>query len=657
MKHTLLILLFLPLLLFSQNSGGPDGYGYTWVDSNDPSGPIYSWVDIELPNNLVTGLGDDNVIGSFPIENFKFYWYNAAYFSIGSNGFIAFSNPQNIASPFPLIPSASGANDFIAPLLSDLSFAGVNNPAECYVDNHNVDSTIISFVNVPFWQQTNPQYTGSNTFQIILCHIDSTIIFQYKSMNGITNGNDITIGIESVAGSIGLQHSQDTYPQSLYSIKFSPPSIFNASPITDVATSWNDNNENKGIFLSNQGDIHSVISNVANVGNQNVSSIAVTSNITPLLGMPVVTNNWSINSLSIAQDTTLVFPISFSPSTAGIYTFSSQATLVGDINPSNNSIEQEIVVLDTTQSNINLCFANDLAATTLTGINWAGGNGGIAVYFEPSFYPAKLTSTNFGIELIGSSFAAMIFDDDGPNGSAGTLIDSVFVDSNFIMNGWNNIPLSTPYNINDGGVYVLWYMHGNNISLARENTPPISRQSYEVLGGFWATYREYQTEDFFISVDIEKIPFSTDIGVSSILNVSNGIIQVEILNSGVNDINNFNIAYSVDGAPAISENIAATLLSGNNMNYMFTTPYTVLPGQTVVEICSWTDYSADMQHNNDTSCITTTIISVNEFIQTEDRKHLLRITDLLGREKKSNKNELLFYNYDDGTVEKKIILE
>ena len=72
MKKIIFILLCFPLLIFSQTSGGPDGYGYTWIDSNDPSGPIYNWVDIELPNNLVAGLGDDNFIGSFPIEIFKF---------------------------------------------------------------------------------------------------------------------------------------------------------------------------------------------------------------------------------------------------------------------------------------------------------------------------------------------------------------------------------------------------------------------------------------------------------------------------------------------------------------------------------------------------------------------------------------------------------
>ena len=36
-------------------------------------------------------------------------------------------------------------------------------------------------------------------------------------------------------------------------------------------------------------------------------------------------------------------------------------------------------------------------------------------------------------------------------------------------------------------------------------------------------------------------------------------------------------------------------------------------------------------------------------------KKLIMITDLLGRPSKQNKNELLFYIYDDGTVEKKLI--
>ena len=39
------------------------------------------------------------------------------------------------------------------------------------------------------------------------------------------------------------------------------------------------------------------------------------------------------------------------------------------------------------------------------------------------------------------------------------------------------------------------------------------------------------------------------------------------------------------------------------------------------------------------------------------KKILLKITDILGRETKGTKNEPLFYIYNDGTVEKKIIIE
>ena len=38
-----------------------------------------------------------------------------------------------------------------------------------------------------------------------------------------------------------------------------------------------------------------------------------------------------------------------------------------------------------------------------------------------------------------------------------------------------------------------------------------------------------------------------------------------------------------------------------------------------------------------------------------DEKELVKITDLLGRPSKESKNKLLFYIYDDGSVERKLI--
>jgi len=44
-------------------------------------------------------------------------------------------------------------------------------------------------------------------------------------------------------------------------------------------------------------------------------------------------------------------------------------------------------------------------------------------------------------------------------------------------------------------------------------------------------------------------------------------------------------------------------------------------------------------------------------ISTSGSKHLVKITDVLGRETKGTRNEPLFYIYNDGTVEKRIVIQ
>ncbi|MCB0769448.1 MAG: hypothetical protein KDC00_03485, partial [Flavobacteriales bacterium] len=223
MIRTATLLLTLPLVgMLHAASGGPDAYGYTWKDSNEPDGPVYDWVDITQTGQLVIGLGDDNVVGPITmITDHPFYWYGRKNVWIGSNGYIAF-NDGNIASPFPIIPTAGGVNDYIAAMTADLNFAGVDNPGRCFILDEEY-RTIISYITVPFWNSAPPSYAGSNTFQIILDKLDSTITIQYQNQTGLTNNNDLLIGIESVAGSIGLQHSADIYPTVDHAIRFYMP--------------------------------------------------------------------------------------------------------------------------------------------------------------------------------------------------------------------------------------------------------------------------------------------------------------------------------------------------------------------------------------------------------------------------------------------------
>jgi len=170
-------------------SGGPDAYGYTWMTSLDAGGPAFSWIDISTRVGVqtVTGLADDNSAAGmlnigFP---FHFYWNDYSQLKVGSNGWLSFNNVSNIASCFPTIPTAGGAGDnLLAPLMGDLNFTGAGNPGQVKYWTNNADTCIISFINVPFWSVSAPGWTGSNSFQVILCGTDSSITYQYGSLGG-----------------------------------------------------------------------------------------------------------------------------------------------------------------------------------------------------------------------------------------------------------------------------------------------------------------------------------------------------------------------------------------------------------------------------------------------------------------------------------------
>ena len=51
----------------------------------------------------------------------------------------------------------------------------------------------------------------------------------------------------------------------------------------------------------------------------------------------------------------------------------------------------------------------------------------------------------------------------------------------------------------------------------------------------------------------------------------------------------------------------------------------------------------------------TPLTSIEDFV--EEKKRLINVTDFLGRPIKESKNQPLFYIYDDGTVEKRMVIE
>lgn len=545
---TLFALLFITSRLFA-NNGGPDAYGYIWRDSYDPNGPIYNWYDvIAMGGTEIKLLDDDNTRGPFQMNfNFRYYWYDVNQFWVGSNGYIMFNNGQ-ISHPFPTIPNTGLPNDFLAVMMSDLTYHNANglNPAKCYYwINQAHDSLIVSWIDVPFYDNISPFYQGRNSFQVILSMVDTTITYQYKTQQGQYTPNPInfmSIGIENNSGVLGLQHSYDTYPDTTYAIRYyypqnSPYQVF------DAAAVYNDNPETGGLFLPKVGTPFTMSTQIKNTGNQALGTFNVNGKIVNLLGVTQVQDNVSAMALATSATQNILFTNTWSHPTAGKYEFVTTTQLSNDAFIGNNTKTQELIVLDTTQTSLRLSFDNGTDAG-LGGISWTGGGGGCGMYFIPPYYPCKVSKVHFYIVAnpTGGGMDARLYDDDGINGAAYTLLDSIRVDStNILTASWNDIVLDTPnVIISSGGFYVNWNMVGSGIALGQDNVAPFSNRTFEVLGNSWAIYRFRETQDLMINATIEHSPWPTgvphtlltDLSMKIFPNPSNDAASVIITSPG-----------------------------------------------------------------------------------------------------------------------------
>jgi len=175
-------------------SGGPDAFGYRWIDSDEPGGPTYSWKDITSSGTLITGLYDDTNVGPMPIGfNFEFYGNTYNSFRFCTNGFISFTSTATAYTNRAVPTGSDTLGNLIAPFWDDLNFS---DGGDAYYRSTS-DSLIISYINVAHYSTGGPY-----TFQMILL-ANGKIIIQYQDIND--PNNSATIGIQNNTGTIGLQ--------------------------------------------------------------------------------------------------------------------------------------------------------------------------------------------------------------------------------------------------------------------------------------------------------------------------------------------------------------------------------------------------------------------------------------------------------------------
>ncbi|MEM0999039.1 MAG: T9SS type A sorting domain-containing protein [Bacteroidota bacterium] len=533
--------------------GGPDAYGYTWIDSDEPNGPSFSWVEIRnAPGAVqVTGLADDNAVGPFNFNGwtFRYYWTDISSWKLGSNGWVGMNtNTGNIAHCFPSLPQAGGSGDnFIAPFMTDINFTSSNpsqpNPGEVWYYDNGVDTLIIEWFDCPWWVNGNPDWVGSNTFQMILTSTDSAITWNYLDMDPAAFNDtqfcasDLSIGIENITGNIGLQVSTETVPTDSFTIRWTYPPV-PLITVPDAEPSWNANSDNAGQFYL-VNDMVSLTTNIENVGNADITNqISIDGELRAGTAAPIWTDATSLPSLNAGADSTLTFPNAVTFTQSGRYSYFVRTTNSQDLNPSNNENQVEVNVVECQNDTLTYLYAQGPPDGVLL---WTGGQGneGAGVYIEPASYPSTITAIDVFVTDPDintpqfDGFTLVIYDDDGAAGQ-GTVLDSIVVSSTNAIDGWNRVATTSGIPINDGGFYIGWFQGGSEVSIGTETILPISRRSWEILAGQWAPYRQGTVEDLLLGAHVTEacVAVSVDNSLNSGLsmfaqpNPTNGLTKL-----------------------------------------------------------------------------------------------------------------------------------
>ncbi len=216
--------------------GGPDAFGYYWIDNEEAQGPTYEWVEMEGVGTIINNMPDDNFQGPFPLPfNFNFYGNDYDHVFICSNGYIMFGGGSG-AWRNSNIPNPADPNNIICLFRDDLD------PTQGGNIIYGVDPLgrwVCQFNDIREYRNMPPR--GYLTAEVILFP-DNTILFQYESFNNNIDIANESIGIENADGTIGLQISyQNTpanypYAQLAIIILHSTPDASIVGMVTDSQT-------------------------------------------------------------------------------------------------------------------------------------------------------------------------------------------------------------------------------------------------------------------------------------------------------------------------------------------------------------------------------------------------------------------------------------
>lgn len=310
-KHLLFTFaLLLGSTAFAQ-TGGPDSFGYSYINSNHAFGPIYNWIELDT---TLGGTGtwstasdeDDSQQGNIPISfDFPFYGITRNSLTIGSNGTVYFSNyylgTTNVCLPNNHTYAALGDTSLIALFWDDLN---PSNGGDIYYQDFGT-YFVVEFSNVVEFASSD-----GDTWEVIL-YDNGNVRMQYKETSAMQGNASFTVGMQG-GPTLGLGYlcdgAGDVIEDNLAILWSLPLTGISESDKPELSIFPNPNNgEFTFAITSSSNDISIKIADIqgrAVYTNQfNTSIVKETISLDVAAGMYYVTVN---NGLSVVEERIIV---------------------------------------------------------------------------------------------------------------------------------------------------------------------------------------------------------------------------------------------------------------------------------------------------------------------------------------------------------------
>lgn len=190
-------------------AGGPDAFGYRFLDDREAGGPVFSWITPTASATNITFSGDDSNFGPFTMAGgftFPFYGTNYSQFYMSTNGTLTFGSGYYNYSPGPYTSGPAGiyyagGDMYVTSGTTVIKQELLTSPARLLIDISNL-------------QNYSPR-TNLHQFQIILYASGEVVIQCNGTMPSATYPNYVGIQNQNAVSSLYYVNTNANYTTNM----------------------------------------------------------------------------------------------------------------------------------------------------------------------------------------------------------------------------------------------------------------------------------------------------------------------------------------------------------------------------------------------------------------------------------------------------------